>query len=430
VITTRRLALAGFALLLVARLAAGTPEVFQKITFEKAKERSVAEKKLLLVDATAEWCGPCKMMDKTTWVDEKVVEWLNANAVAIQIDVDALPELSKQLRIRAMPTVIAFRDGEEFDRSVGLQEPGPLLEWLDGVNAGKTAIDSMKENLQGGEIDVEQRLRFAEQLMTAGKYDESTDEYVWLWENMLKHSPHHAGVRGSFMAGDMQQLVSEHEPARARFAKLRDATEARLTSGKSRSDDRDDWIVLNEVVGDNERTLAWFDAVKNDPSKREELDRSSFRIEDMLEEQGRWADRGRLMADVTGFLSRAFMMHNMTLASVDRRAGGPGPNADQDRAMMEEFFRTDMAKAYASLLAAGRDKNADRVAKAVREAKPDGLMSVALVEWALHVGRARAEHLEWLEEAKKQEHDVGVLEERVRSALHDQRDSEAGGPED
>jgi len=65
-------------------LAAAEPPVFTKKSFEEAKAQAVKEHKLLVADATAVWCGPCKQMDKTTWVDEKVVKWLNDNAVALQ----------------------------------------------------------------------------------------------------------------------------------------------------------------------------------------------------------------------------------------------------------------------------------------------------------------------------------------------------------
>src|SRR4051794_11634493 len=95
------------------------PAVFTELEYATARERAIAEGKLLLVDATAAWCGPCQMMDRTTWVDPTVVAWLGDHALAIQVDIDAHQDVARELRIEAMPTIIAFVGGTEFDRVVG-----------------------------------------------------------------------------------------------------------------------------------------------------------------------------------------------------------------------------------------------------------------------------------------------------------------------
>jgi thiol:disulfide interchange protein len=82
------------------------PPLFSDLDYASAREAARGQGKLLLVDATAAWCGPCQMMDRTTWIDPPVVEWIRQHAIAIQIDVDAEAATAKQLEIRAMPTVI------------------------------------------------------------------------------------------------------------------------------------------------------------------------------------------------------------------------------------------------------------------------------------------------------------------------------------
>lgn len=57
-------------------------------------------------------------MDRTSWIDPAVMDWVQHHAIAIQIDVDAEPAVAKQLEIRAMPTVIAFKEGVEVDQSL------------------------------------------------------------------------------------------------------------------------------------------------------------------------------------------------------------------------------------------------------------------------------------------------------------------------
>jgi thioredoxin 1 len=107
------------------------PAIFTDSTFTDALAAARAQGKLLLVDATASWCGPCQWMDRTTWINRAVVEAIGKSAIAIQLDVDEEPEVSERLRIEAMPTVVAFRDDVELDRVVGLQAPAELLVWLE-----------------------------------------------------------------------------------------------------------------------------------------------------------------------------------------------------------------------------------------------------------------------------------------------------------
>ena len=71
---------------------------------------------------------PCRKMDKTTWVDETVVKWLEEHAVTLQFDVDKEKKLFEQLKIKAMPTLIVYKEGEEFDRAIGYKTADELLE--------------------------------------------------------------------------------------------------------------------------------------------------------------------------------------------------------------------------------------------------------------------------------------------------------------
>jgi thioredoxin 1 len=116
------------------------PTLFADLEFATALERATAEHNLLLVDATAAWCGPCQMMDRSTWVDPEVTAWVRAHGLAIQVDVDEQKEVARELRIQSMPTIIAFINGKEFDRVVGAKKPKELLAWLEGVTRGETSL--------------------------------------------------------------------------------------------------------------------------------------------------------------------------------------------------------------------------------------------------------------------------------------------------
>lgn len=106
------------------------PQVFSELSLAEAKAKAVEQDKILLVDATADWCQPCQVMERTTWVDPEVISWIELNAIAIQVDVDMRRAEAKELNIQAMPTIIVFKDGRELDRVVGYKNASELLAWL------------------------------------------------------------------------------------------------------------------------------------------------------------------------------------------------------------------------------------------------------------------------------------------------------------
>lgn len=67
---------------------------------KKAKEDSVH----VVVFFETTWCGWCKKMDKTTLVDEKVVDQLKNHFVAVKVDGDKRRELTKEYGVRGYPS--------------------------------------------------------------------------------------------------------------------------------------------------------------------------------------------------------------------------------------------------------------------------------------------------------------------------------------
>jgi thiol:disulfide interchange protein len=104
--------------------------LFQSISFDEARAASERDQKYLLVDATASWCPPCKMMEKDTWPDPRIAEWVSQRGSAIQVDVDADRPAAKALNIEAMPTMILFKDGKEVARTMGYKDADGMLAWL------------------------------------------------------------------------------------------------------------------------------------------------------------------------------------------------------------------------------------------------------------------------------------------------------------
>ena len=72
----------------------------------------------VLVDFWAEWCGPCKMMSPI--LDQLATEQAGRATIA-KVDVDSFPDLQARFGIRAIPTLIVFKNGQPVNTITGVK---------------------------------------------------------------------------------------------------------------------------------------------------------------------------------------------------------------------------------------------------------------------------------------------------------------------
>ena len=82
--------------------------------------------KLVVIDFTASWCGPCKMIAPLF----KELSEEMGNAVFLKIDVDENPETAARYSVSAMPTFVFIKAGEVVDRLMGAN-PARLREMIE-----------------------------------------------------------------------------------------------------------------------------------------------------------------------------------------------------------------------------------------------------------------------------------------------------------
>lgn len=111
------------------------PPVFSSMSYQDAFVQQSAPGKVLLVKATASWCGPCKVMDRDTFSDPRIEAWFkdDPSRLAVQLDIDREPQIARGLRIEGVPTSILIVDGHEAARTVGYVGPDGFLEFLTGA---------------------------------------------------------------------------------------------------------------------------------------------------------------------------------------------------------------------------------------------------------------------------------------------------------
>ena len=84
----------------------------------------------VLVDFWAEWCGPCKMIAPI--LDEIATEKGVAVKVA-KVNVDESQGLSSKFGIRAIPTLLFFKDGAVREQVVGMTSKRDLIAKLEAL---------------------------------------------------------------------------------------------------------------------------------------------------------------------------------------------------------------------------------------------------------------------------------------------------------
>jgi len=89
-------------------------------------QKEVLESTLpVLVDFTAVWCGPCKMLDPV--VTELAETW-QGRVKVVKLDVDNNQKIAMDYRVMGVPTLILFKDGEIQERLTGYKPKKKLIK--------------------------------------------------------------------------------------------------------------------------------------------------------------------------------------------------------------------------------------------------------------------------------------------------------------
>lgn len=97
-----------------------------KINKENVAMIEANDNKVKIVDFSAVWCGPCKMVKP---IFDEVSEEL-AGCDFLNVDVDEFSDVAGKYSIVSIPTILIIKNGEVLDRSVGFIPKDDMIDFI------------------------------------------------------------------------------------------------------------------------------------------------------------------------------------------------------------------------------------------------------------------------------------------------------------
>lgn len=96
------------------------------------QETALDSGKVSVVDFWAPWCGPCRMIGP---IIEQLSDEYTGDVVVGKLNVDENPEVATKYGVRSIPTILFLKNGEVFDKQVGVTSKQVLAGKIDAALA-------------------------------------------------------------------------------------------------------------------------------------------------------------------------------------------------------------------------------------------------------------------------------------------------------
>jgi len=191
-------------------------DLFENHSFEEALKQAQSENKLVFVDFYTTWCGPCKMLDKTTWKDDGVKAWLKKHTIPLKINAEVKTKLASKYRIQAYPTLLFVKaDGTVASRITGYRKAEQFLKEAKEAISDKDLLAEVEKkyklDLSADRVDAKTFIKYTDLLTEKGRNEDALKEYIRIMDG-AHQDPAKAAI--SFLAiKKATRLGKVYEPA-------------------------------------------------------------------------------------------------------------------------------------------------------------------------------------------------------------------------
>lgn len=117
----------------------------EKVTMDEIIDLAKKEDKLIFLDVYADWCGPCKMMDKNVFADKETADFINNNFISYKVNGEKSngPDINFMFTVLGYPTLLFLDDkGSLIVRNDGMTSKRDLIEIADlALELGNLAMN-------------------------------------------------------------------------------------------------------------------------------------------------------------------------------------------------------------------------------------------------------------------------------------------------